>query len=171
MDFKLFIKYFIIYIILVLLQVTLLNNISITSLEVSPFLYILLILIISFEVPNWIILFIAFIIGLTIDIFSNTIAIHTAASVFIAFVRPAILNILSPRDGYKVGSLPGIKDLGFVWFLKYSIILSFVHSIFFFFLEAFSFHDIHLTLLKILFTTILSTIIIMLSQFFVFRRS
>ena len=154
-----------------MLQVALLNNISITNLGVTPFLYILLILLIPFEIQAWIILIIAFVLGFTVDIFSNTIAIHTASSLLIAFIRPAVLNILSPRNGYEVGLLPSIKDLGFAWFFKYSIILSFVHSIFFFFLEAFSFHDFHLTLLKIIFTTILSTLVVMISQFFVFRRN
>ena len=170
MDFKFFIKYFIIYTILVLLQVSLLNNISISSLGVTPYLYLLLILLIPFETQRWILLIIAFILGISIDIFSNTIALHTTATLFVAFIRPAILNILSPRNGYETGTSPGIKDLGFAWFLKYAFILSFIHSFIFIFFEALSFYNFHLTILNIIFTTIFSTTIIMITQFIFIRR-
>jgi hypothetical protein len=43
----------------------------------------------------------AFLLGITVDMFVDTPGVHTSASVFMAFVRPFVLRILAPRDGYE----------------------------------------------------------------------
>ncbi|MFH1005857.1 MAG: rod shape-determining protein MreD [Bacteroidota bacterium] len=115
---------------LVLFQVLILNNIGLLG-YVNPFLYVLFILMLPFTTPNWLILVLAFVLGISIDMFSDTGGIHAAASVMMAYMRPFILKLISPRDGYDMSLHPTFQYFGFSWFLSYSGILVFflpVHS-------------------------------------------
>jgi rod shape-determining protein MreD len=170
MDLRNIIKYSSLFIFLILFQIIILDNIQISNLGLKPFMYLLLILLLPFETPKWITLVVALILGLTMDLFNDTPGIHSSATIFMAFIRPVILNSFSPRDGYESGTLPRIHFLGLPWFLKYSLSIIIVHNTFYFFIEKFNFADFHITLLKIIFTTIFSTFFIVLSQYFIFRK-
>ncbi len=158
------------FLILVLLQVLIFNNVEITSIGIIPAFFILYILLLPFETPNWMVLVLAFLIGLSIDAFSDTIGLNTASTVFIAFVRPTVLKSLSPRDGYEVGTFPRVHYMGLNWFLKYSVVIVFVHQLLFYLLEDFSFAHFGSMLLKIFIGTFISLLLIIVSQFIIYRK-
>ena len=79
------------FVVLILVQVLVLNHINFFG-YLDPYLYVLFILMLPFEIPGWMLLISAFLLGLGIDLFSGTSGIHTAASVFMAFCRPAMLR-------------------------------------------------------------------------------
>src|SRR5690554_2947243 len=106
------IKYPFQFILLVLLQVLILNNIHFSGF-VNPYLYIIFILWLPFDIPKPLLLITAFFLGLVIDIFGSTLGMHASACVFMAFCRPFVLQLISPRDGYDVNQNPGITDFGF----------------------------------------------------------
>jgi rod shape-determining protein MreD len=153
----------------ILLQVLLLDNVQMGG-YLNPYFYVIFIILLPFEVPNWLLLSLAFLLGLSIDFFNGTPGMHAAASVFMAFVRPFILKNFSPRDGYESGTFPGIHYYGIEWFTKYAVILILAHHFFLFFIEAFRFSDILFTLTRIILSTILTSVIIVLSQFFIYRK-
>lgn len=158
------------FVIIILLQIMLLNNINISSLGITPMFYVLAILVMPFEVDGWLQLILAFVLGMSVDIFSDTLGINAAASVLAAFIRPTVLRSLAPRDGYESGTAPYVSYMGLNWFVKYSLLIIFVHHILFFILNAFSFENFSQTILRIIFTTLLSFAFIVLSQFIAFRK-
>lgn len=158
------------FVFLVLLQVLLLNNINLTGYGITPFFYIILIILLPFETPGWILLLSAFFLGLTIDMFSDTGGIHASASVFTAFLRPLILRILSMRDGYAPETRPVILHYGFSWFLKYACTLIFIHHFVYYLMLEFSFAGFMITFLKVLITSFLTLILILISQYLIFRK-
>ncbi len=158
------------FLILVVLQVLIFNNIEITSIGIIPAFFILYILLLPFETPNWMVLVLAFLIGLLIDVFSDTMGLNTASTVFIAFVRPVVLKSLSPRDGYEVGTFPRVYYLGLNWFLKYSVVIVFVHQFMFYLLEDFTFAHFGNMLLRIFIGTFISLLLIIVSQFIIYRK-
>ncbi|MDF1546627.1 MAG: rod shape-determining protein MreD [Bacteroidales bacterium] len=158
------------FIILVMLQILVFNNIGILGLGIVPAFFILYILLLPFETPGWLVLVLAFSIGLIIDIFSDTIGLNTAASVFTAFLRPIILRSLSPRDGYEVGTFPRIHYMGMNWFIKYASGLVFSHQLLYYFLENFTFAQFGFMLLKVLVGTFFSLLLIIVSQFFIYKK-
>jgi hypothetical protein len=95
---------------------------------------------------------------------------HTAATVLIAFLRPYLLNLFAPRDGYEPDTYPRIYYYGFTWFLKYTLIIVFVHHFVLFYLEVFNLKDFFSTFLRVILSTLLSVSTIVLSQYFVFRK-
>jgi len=158
-------RYLLNFIILVLLQVLLLNNLQISG-SLNPYLYVLFIITLPFSIPRWGLLILGFITGITIDIFMNTLGIHAAATVFMSFVRPFILSSFAPRDSYEPGSRPVPADYGFGWFFKYTLIMVFTHHLFLFIVEAFSFDNLPGTLWKTVISSIVSVLFIFIAMLF-----
>ncbi|MCF6183303.1 MAG: hypothetical protein L3J56_01535 [Bacteroidales bacterium] len=141
------------------------NNISLTKFGINPNFYVLLILILPFETPPWLLLVSAFFMGLSMDMFADTGGVNSASLLVAAFFRPLVLKILNPRDGYIPDSAPGIRHYGFLWFFKYSTILVFINNLTYWILIKFSFSDFFLSLYKAFISTIIVLILIFLSQF------
>ena len=161
-------KYLLIFFVCLLLQVAIFNEMQISRF-LNPSFYVLFILLLPFETPKWLQLISAFALGIIADAFLNTPGINTAASVLMAFSRPGILNLISPREGYESGSFPGISDMGFVWFLKYSLSLILIHQLCLYFTEAMSFRFIDTTIIISIANTITTTFFIIISQYIMFR--
>ena len=154
---------------IILLQVLILDNIQMGG-YLNPYFYIIFIILLPFEIPNWLLLCLSFLLGFSVDLFNGTPGMNAAASVFMAFMRPFTLKNFSPRDGYESGTFPRIHYYGIEWFTKYALFLVLSHHFFLFFIEAFRFSDILFTLARIILNTLLTTTIIVLSQFFIFRK-
>jgi rod shape-determining protein MreD len=157
------------FFVLVLVQVLILNNIQFSGL-VNPYIYILFILLLPFTIPGYFLLGISFILGISIDIFGNTPGIHAGATVLLGFLRPALAQLVSSRELIEKGSTPNMTQLGFANFIKYTVISVLIHHLFLFFAEAFSFGDFFETLLRWILSSVFSIIIILGSQFIVFKN-
>ncbi len=162
-------KYAIMFVGLVLLQVLILNNIQFSGF-VNPYVYILFIILLPFTIPGYALLGLSFILGLSIDIFSNTPGVHAGATVLLGFLRPGIADLISSREIIEKGNTPNMKQLGFASFLKYTIIAVFAHHLFLFYAEAFSFTGFFHTLLRIILSSVFSIVIILASQFVIFKN-
>jgi rod shape-determining protein MreD len=157
------------FVLLVLIQVLVLNNINFRG-YLDPYLYVLFILLLPFETPNWALLVLAFSIGFFVDLFSGTMGMNASASVFMAFIRPAVIRLVAAGREYDTGLKPTMGDMGFRWFLSYSLILILVHHTVLFLLEAFGFSGFLSTLYRILVNTIFTSLLVILSQFLFFRK-
>lgn len=157
------------FILLVLVQVLIINNIQFSGFVV-PYLYVLFILLMPFETPKWLLIVSAFALGLSVDLFTQTPGMHAAACVLMAFLRPFILEMSAPRDGYEAGTFPRIHYYGFQWFLRYTVILVLAHHFILFYIEVFRFSEFFSTFLRVLLSSLFSVILIMLSQYFIYRK-
>ncbi len=170
MDLKLYIKVLISFVLYFLAQVMIFNYINVSVLNITPFLHLLFILMLPFEVEGWLMLLLSFFFGLGLDMFCDTLGINAASCTFMAALRPVQLKLISPRDGYENGSSPSLMCFGVVWFLKYSLFLVFMHNILYFMLDSFSFENFAITSLKIFFTTIFTFVFHFIAQFVFYRR-
>ncbi len=157
------------FVVVVLFQVLVMDNVMLNGYMV-PYVYLLFIILMPFETPRWIVLISGFMLGLGIDLFEHTPGMHTAATVLLAFVRPYILSLLAPRDGYEPETFPRVHFYGFSWFLKYTLLMVLVHHLALFYLEVFQLQNFLSTLSRVVLSSILSASTIVLSQFFVFRK-
>ena len=157
------------FLVVVLFQVLVMDNVMINGYMV-PYIYLLFILLMPFETPRWLQLLAGFALGLTMDLFSNTLGMHIAATVLAAFARSYMLDLLAPRDGFEPDSFPRIHYYGFLWFLKYTLVIIFIHHLALFYLEVFQLKEFLSTLLRVILSSILSASTIVLSQYFVFRK-
>jgi len=159
------IRYTGIYVILMLLQIFVLNNIQFSG-YVNPYIYILFILLLPVETAGWIVLIVSFFAGLILDLFTNTPGMHAGASAGAGFIRPYILRAISPRDGYKPDSEPSMIIYGFRWFLVYSLAIVTVHHLLLFYLEVFSLAGFLRTFLRVILSTVFSVTFIILAEYF-----
>ncbi len=162
---KLLPRYILSFVLLVFLQVFILNNIQFSG-YINPYIYVLLILVVPFETPKWFLLIIAFALGLTIDLFSSTVGMHSSATVVMAFFRPYVLKIISPRDGYESETLPQLRYYGASWFIRYSVILVLIHHLFLFYIEVFRFTYFFATFARAILSSIFTIILVLISQYF-----
>jgi rod shape-determining protein MreD len=154
---------------LVGLQVLIINNIELGRF-INPFIYVLFIIVLPFETPKWVLLFSAFAMGITIDMFYNTAGMHAAACVFIAYLRPGILKLFSPRDGYEFGTQPTIQYLGVPWFLSYSAILIVLHHFILFYIEVFRFSEFFSTFFRVIMSSVFTILLVIISQYLFYRK-
>ncbi len=157
------------FLVLLLIQVLVLDNILINA-YLNPYFYVLFIVLMPFETPRWLLLVTAFMLGISVDLFTNTLGMHAFATVFMAFLRPWILSIFAPRDGYEPDTFPRVFYYGFNWFLRYSLVMVFLHHIALFYIEVFHFQDFLSTFLRVILSTLLTTSTIILSQYFIYRK-
>ncbi len=153
---------------LVMAQVLIFNNIEFSGF-VNPYIYVLFILLLPFETPKALLIFLGFVLGLSIDLFTGTPGVHSSATIFTAFARPSVLGIFAPRDGYQSRTTPRVVYYGLQWFVKYSAVLVILHHLVLFYLEVFSFDHFFGTLLRALLSILFSLFVIIMSQFIVFR--
>jgi rod shape-determining protein MreD len=113
---------------LCLFQVFILNNIQLSGF-VNPYFYVLFILLLPFEIPGWLLLSLGFVLGLTIDVFSNTPGSACFSNRFYGISQALVLDYFAPRDGYEPGTFPRIYYYGSDGFFNIRQ-FSYLHTIF-----------------------------------------
>jgi rod shape-determining protein MreD len=158
-------RFGLIFILLILLQILLFNNIQFSG-YVNPYVYIMFILLLPVEIPSWLLLLLSFTTGLIMDFFSGSPGMHSSATVIAGFVRPYVLRVISPRDGYESGSNPSMLTYGFLWFFSYTLLIVLVHHTALFYLEVFRFADFFRTMLRVLLSSLFSITFILLFEYY-----
>ncbi|MCF0190454.1 MAG: rod shape-determining protein MreD [Marinilabiliaceae bacterium] len=160
------IRLLLLFIILVLLQVVIFNNLDFLGF-INPYPYILLVMSMPFGVSTSFLMIIGFGIGLTIDMFSNTPGMHAGSCVLLAYLRPWILKLIALHDDYKTGNLPSSASYGGMWYLKYTILCVSIHHVVLFCFEQIDTILWWPTLLRIILSIAASIVIIYVSQIFI----
>ena len=154
------ISFFIHALVIILIQIIILDNLNIHSYAYVN-IYPLIIYILPNKINNTISLLLSFLIGLTIDISNNTLGIHIAASCAICYIRPRLLSLTSKREQFS--DMIGKQFYNdFSWFFKYILYSTLIFNIIFITLEAFSFQNIIITFIRILFSTSISILAIII---------
>lgn len=156
------------FVLLILLQGLIVNRLDLASGMILPSVYIFAILMLPLQTPRLLLLVIGFATGLVMDAFTNTIGMHTSACVFLAFVQPYVLRLLAPREGYEFGLTPTVQDLGLSWYVTFAAILTLCHHTWLFFMEVFRLSDFLYTLEKILLSSLLTILLLVLGQYLIF---
>ena len=155
-------KHTIRFFILASIQILVLNNIQISG-YINPFVYILFIMLLPPKMPKAIVLILAFIMGFTIDVFSDSYGIHSSATVLLAFLRPKILALVSIKGGEDLEAI-GIKQLRINRFFTYSGILCLIHHFTLFYIEAFRVNEFFDTFLRALYSSFISILMILMIE-------
>lgn len=162
------IKYGSSFILLVLFQGLILNNIELGG-YVNPFLYVLFILALPFDTPDWLVLSLGFLIGIFIDSFMSTLGMHASATVFMAFMRVFVLRLFKPRDGFEFNATPNLQHMGLTWYLNYAAILIVLHHLFLFFVESFKFSQFFATFGRSILSSIFTLVLVFIVQLFNYK--
>jgi rod shape-determining protein MreD len=153
---------------LILLQVVILNNINFLG-YINPFFYVVFIFFYPFKKLDSAFLILSFLLGLSIDFFSNSGGINAAATLFAAYIRIPVVKAVLGKTELEFSGF-SFRKLKFGKFLLIIVILTFLHHFIIFSLEYFNLKNIDLILLKTLLTGIFTIILILISFIFFTNR-
>jgi len=156
------------YVLLVGIQVLILNNINFLG-YINPYIYILFIILFPIKNSRVLFLLLSFLMGLTIDIFSDSGGIHAAACVTIAYARPIFLKFCFGTI-YEHQTIK-FDNIDFGSKLLYISLLAVTHHLILFSLEIFNISKVILTLQKTLFSSIFTIILCVLLTVIFSRRT
>jgi rod shape-determining protein MreD len=156
------------FVLLVFLQVLLLNNINLAG-YINPYVYILFILLYPLDGDKGLLIFLSFLLGLSIDIFEDSGGVHAAACAFIAYIRPVVLKY-SFGISYEYNSVK-IRKAEPMERLTYIASLVFMHHFVMFSLEIFSFKHMLLLLKSTLFSGLFTIIVIVCTLIIFIKKS
>ena len=158
------------FILYLLLQVTVVRNMVLFD-TAFCYVYVAFIILLPFETRPVLLMVVAFFCGFLVDIFYDSLGMHAAACVLIAFIRPYWTKTVPPRGGYEIGMRPTIKIMGFSWFLTFTLPLILIHHLVLFFVEIGGFHLFWFTLIKVISSTILTFLVVVILQYLFYRSN
>ena len=103
--------YISLFVVTVLLQVFLFDNLSI-SIYLNPLVYVAFVALLPLDTPPVVLLASGLAMGVTMDFAMGAAGVNTIATLLIAFVRPALLRTLYTRDDAREGGVPCAGRLG-----------------------------------------------------------
>ena len=147
------------FLLLVLAQILVFNHMNFIG-YINPFVYILFFYWYPIHENRALFILAGFALGFTIDLFSDTMALHSIAAVTLAYARPVILRFCFGANyefqGFTFRNTTRFQRITFLG------ILTVLHHTLFFSFEILSFSHILLILNKILFTSVVTFLICML---------
>lgn len=130
------------------------------------FLYVACILLLPNETSQTLLLLLAFATGIIVDTFYNTLGMHAAATVLMAYLRPLIVRVQLGQRMTESRVVFTLQELGVTDFFKYVFVLVLIHHSVLFLIEAGSISLLVPTLLRIAASALFTTMSIILIQFF-----
>jgi rod shape-determining protein MreD len=157
------------FIALVLAQVLIFNRMNLFGL-INPMVYILFLYWYPVREKRTLLIGIAFLLGFAIDLFSDTMALHTAATLTIAYLRPYLMRFVFGVNlefqNFRLGNSTRVQQITFL------ALLIGVHHLVFFLLEIFSLTNLLLILKRVVLTGLCTFIFsVLLSALFSVRKT
>lgn len=153
------------FILYLTLQILLVRNVVLFDYAFC-FIYIACILLLPNEISFTWLLLIAFATGIIVDTFYNTLGMHAAATVLMAYCRPLIVRAQIDVPGLETRIEFSLRQLGTGAFFRYVLVLVLIHHTALFFIEASSLTLLVPTLIRVGASTLFTTVSIVLIQFF-----
>lgn len=149
----------VLFAVLLLLQVLVFNHVHIFG-YATPMPYVYFLLVLPSETPRWLYILLGFLLGLIIDLFTNTPGMAAGAMTLSGLLVPPFLRMFSPADSDDENFSPSHASMEWGAFLRYTILTVLLSCTAFFGLEAFSIADWRTLLINIGGSTLLTTLLI-----------
>lgn len=159
------------FVLFIFIQVYVLFQIPPLHRFIVPYIYFLYILWLPFRISRGTLTLVGFLFGLSLDFFTNSPGLHAAACVLIAYLRPFLINILIPQEGAEQNyKSPSITSMGLAPYATYILILTLLHNTWLVFLEWIQFGSFWYFLGKVLATTGVSLLLILITELLFYRK-
>ena len=140
-------------------QVLILNHVHLLGVG-TPLLYVYFAITFRRNFPKWLVLVSCFLLGLLIDVFSNTPGLAASTMTLVALAQTYLIELVAPRDSAE-DLEASAKVLGFTKFVTLSALLTLLYCLVFFALEAFNFFDVLLWLARSVISFVLTMVLIL----------
>ncbi|WP_205508658.1 rod shape-determining protein MreD [Longitalea arenae] len=138
---------------------------------VVPYIYYLYVLWLPFSLGRMSLMLVSFLFGLTLDYFTQTPGLHAAACTLIAYLRGFVVNILIPQEGAEQNyRSPSPVSMGWAPYAIYVVVLTLLHHAYLVLLEWLQFGSFLFFLGKVLATSGVSLMLILITELLFFRK-
>lgn len=138
---KSIIQNIIIMLCLILVQVLICNHMMLFNVAMA-FIFIYVIINLPLDLnTNWLLTW-AFLAGLIVDIFSDTLGVNTLACTILAIIKRPVFYAYIPKDDRTKNIEPSLASLGFNIYSKYLLSMVAIYCLMVFSIEYFNFADI-----------------------------
>lgn len=145
------------YILVMALQVLLFDQLQLLG-ACHPYVYVLCLLMMPITLPHSVDMLLGAAAGLIMDIFCNSLGVHTAACILVMFIRPYLIGaVVSDKD--RLNEQINLHTIGMEALVKYIVIMVLIHHLTIFILAAWSWHHMGFVVLE---TIISSTVTILI---------
>lgn len=138
---KTILEYLILFFICILLQALIFNQIVLFHVAV-PIVFIYFIIRLPINLKLSYLFTLAFLLGLIIDIFSDTPGVNALACTLIAALRSPIYYAYMAKDDTTSRLIPGVSTMGILEYSKYLLTFIVIYTFLAFTIEYFSFADV-----------------------------
>lgn len=146
------------------LQILIFNKIEIgLGIQIMPYPLFVFLLPINLKIGYSFI--IAFVMGICIDMFSNTYGLHTSSLLLFTYLKPWIIAKYSSREEDKDMIYTNIYSRGFTWYAITFGLLILIHHTWFFLLESFRWDLFIFILFKLILSVLASFILSIIMQY------
>ena len=160
------------FVLFLLIQIIILNEVPPLHQFITPYLYFNFLLWLPFGTNRLTLTILGFILGYSLDIFTNTPGLHAAAATLVGYVRPTILNLLLAQEtSEEVTKEPSVGTMGWGPFLIYVFLLTFIHHFYLVLLEWLQFGNFTYFIGKVIATSLMSVLLILLVELVMNRRN
>lgn len=165
------IKYIIRLIILLAVQIYVLDKIPHLHRFITPYLYYVFILWLPFSISRqWLLIF-GFLTGLIYDYFTMTPGLHAAACTLVAYVRPFVISVLTPRESSEFNYRePSPRAMQWTPYAIYVLVLTLFHHGYLVLLEWLSFGTFLDFIVKVIASTGISLLLVFTVELIFPRR-
>lgn len=125
----------------------------------TPLFYVYFVAMFPRNYPKWSVLLWSFLLGLIIDIFSNTPGLAASVMTILAAIQPYYLELYVPRDSAD-NLQPSMKTLGPVKYAYYVVPMVLLYCLLFYCLEMFTFFNAFYWLMCVVGSTLLTLVLI-----------
>ena len=157
---KRILHYCVLFVVLVFVQVLVCNNICIFNVA-TPFIFVYFLIRLPIDMRiNWV-LTLSFLTGLIVDVFSDTQGMNALACTLLGAVRNTVFGLYVTRKDEIADTIPSIKSLGISVYMKYLLTMTLLYCVIIVSIEAFTFHNALMSVLRALSSTILSFVVML----------
>lgn len=154
-----FVNRLVMFVVLALVQVLVLNYVWLFNVA-TPLLYVFFAITFPRNSAKGEVLVWCFMLGLVIDLFSNTPGLASGSMTLIGLLQPYLLELFVPRDSAENMEV-SVATLGMGKFFTFSLILTLLYSLLFFALETFNFFEWQMWLLRSVCSTTLTMVLML----------
>jgi len=147
------------YIVVMILQVLLFNQLQLFGV-CHPYIYVMCLLMMPITLSHSIDMVIGAVIGLIMDVFCNSLGIHTASCILIMFLRPYVLGLII-NDKERLNEQINQHTIGIEAMIKYVAILVPIHHLAVFALGAWSWSHIGFVMIETVVSSLITIAIIL----------
>lgn len=146
------------YIIVMVLQVLLFNQLQLWGV-CHPYIYVLCLLMMPITLPHSASMLIGAGAGLIMDVFCNSLGVHTAACILLMFIRPYLIGLIV-NDKDRLNEQISLRAIGMEALIKYVVIMVVIHHLTVFLLAAWSWQHIGFVLMETFVSSLITISII-----------